>query len=164
MRSAALFALGLLACGQSGAADGVGRARIVLTGSPDTVRFEVPIVAQTCAGGAGILVHGERRGQGLLAWLRGGPQTDTGTYRLLTRGDTAAPRGVIVSVRFMVGDVAHGFTVDDGSATVMQVSPLLQLHVGGRGIETGPAGPRAADLDFEDARIDPDTVTCRVQP
>ena len=164
MRSAALLALCLVACGQSGAEDGIGRARIIATGTSDTVRFELPVVGQTCAGGAGVLVHGERRGQGLLVWLRGGMGSDTGTSRLSTRGDTAVARGVIAAVRYMVGDVAHGFTIDDGIATVTRPVPSLRLHISGRGMETMPAGRGLADLDFDHVSVAADTVPCRVQP
>lgn len=163
MRSAPLIALGLVACGQSGVA-ALGRARVVFTGKPDTARFEVPVVAQTCAGGAGVLVHGEQRGDGLLVWLRGGVPPDTGTYVLLTRGDTVTTRGAMVTMRFMVGDVAHGFALDDGAATVVRVVPALELHVSGRGLEMSPPGQRSAEVDFLHVSIDPDTISCRVRP
>ena len=164
MRSAALLVLSLVACGPSGGREDIGRARIIATGTSDTVRFELPVVGQMCAGGAGVLVHGERRGQGLLVWLRGGVQSDTGTYRLSTRGDTAAAWGVRAAVRYMVGDVAHGFTIDDGTATVTSPVPSLGLHVSGRGMETVPAGRGLADLDFDHVRVAADTVSCGVQP
>jgi hypothetical protein len=64
----------------------------------------------------------------------------------------------------MVGDVAHGFIVDDGTATVTRAAPSLQLHVGGRGMEIAPAGSRKVELDFEHVSVEPDTVPCRVQP
>lgn len=164
MRSAALVALSLAACAQSGASGGIGRALIISTGTSDTVRFEVPVTAQTCGGGMGVLVHGERRGLGVLVWLRGGVQADTGTYRLSTRGDTAAPRGVIAAVRYMVGDVAHGFTVDDGTATVVSPAPSLRLRVSGRGLENMPAGRGIADLELDGVSVVADTVPCEVQP
>ena len=161
MKPAALTVLCAVACGAP-TPGGIGRVGVALSGTTDTVRFEVPVVATMCADGAGVLVHGERRGQGLLVWLRGGAPPDTGTYPLLTRGDTAATSGAVVSVRFMVGDVAHGVTLDDGDATVVGATPQLELQVRGRGVETGLAGQRSAELALEHVTLEPDTVSCRL--
>ncbi len=156
------MALCAVACGAPTASSGIGRVRVALSGTPDTVRFEVPVVATMCADGASLLVHGERRGQGLLVWLRGGAPPDTGTYPLLTRGDTAATRGAIASVRFMVGDVAHGVTLDDGAATVASATPRLQVQVRGRGVESASAGQRSVELALEQVTLESDTVSCRL--
>ena len=162
MSRAALIALCAVACGAPSAPGGVGRVRIVLSGTPDTVRFEVPVAAMRCADGTGLLIHGERSGQGLLVWLRGGASPDTGTYPLLTRGDTTATRGALASVRFMVRDVAHGFTLDDGTATLARATPPLELQLRGLGVEAASAGQRRAELSLEQVTLQPDTVSCRV--
>lgn len=162
MKRVALIALGAMACGEPTVSGGIGRVRIALSGMPDTVRFEVPVVAMRCADGTGLLVHGERRGQGLLVWLRGDAPPDTGLYPLLTRGDTAAARGAVASVRFMIGDVAHGVTLDDGAATVARATPELQMQVRGHGLESASAGRRSAELTLEQVTVEPDTVSCRV--
>jgi hypothetical protein len=161
VKRAALMVLCAVACGAP-TSGGIGRVRVALSGTSDTVRFEVPVVATRCADGAGLLVHGERRGQGLLVWLRGGAPPDPGTYPLLTRGDTVATRGAIASVRFMVGDVAHGVTLDDGDATVAGATPQLEIQVRGRGVEMGLAGQRSAELALEHVTVEPDTVPCRL--
>lgn len=162
MRRIALVALAAAACGTPTDPTGTGRVRIALSGTPDTLRFEVAVVAAKCGNGAGVLVHGERRGQGLLVWLRGGEQPDTGTYPLLSRGDSTAPRGAIASVRYMVGDVAHGFALDDGVAIVARAIPPLRLQVRGHGVETAVAGQRSGELVLEDVTLAPDTVPCHV--
>lgn len=131
---------------------------------PDTVRFEVPVVAQRCGDGRGLLLHGARQGRGVLVWLRGGFPPATGTYPLLPRGDSVALRGVIVAVRFVLGDVAHGLTLDEGSANVTRTTPQLALQVRGVGLETTVAEQRTAEVALERVPLAPDTVPCRVQP
>ncbi|MGH7612538.1 MAG: hypothetical protein ACREMW_00670 [Gemmatimonadales bacterium] len=137
--------------------------RVVLARSRDTVRFEVPVVAQRCGDGRGVLLHGAREGQGVLVWLRGAYPPDTGAYPLLSRGDSVALRGVIAAVRFQLGDVPHGVTLEDGSANVTQATPELGLHVSGLGLETTVAEQRTAELVLERVPLAPDTVPCRVR-
>ena len=164
MTRAAWIALGAVACSDP-SAPGVGRVQIALTGTRDTVRFEVPVVAAPCGRGAGLLLHGELGGQGLLIWLRSAGRPDTGTYPLLTRGDTTAPRGAFASLRYMVGDVAHAVLLDDGAAMVVRSVPRLELQIRGHGLETAMAsvaGQRSAELDLEHVTLAPDTASCHV--
>jgi len=130
----------------------------------DTVHFEVPVVAQRCGDGRGVLMHGVREGRGVLVWLRGSYPPDTGAYPLLPRGDSVALRGVIAALRFQLGDVPHGLTLDEGSARVTRATPHLALHVRGVGLETTAAEQRTAELALERVPLAPDTVPCRVQP
>lgn len=159
--------LGLLAvaCGDPAAPGGIGRVQVALVGTNDTIRFEVPVTATRCAGSAGLLLHGEQRGQGVLVWLRGGGgQLDTATYPLLTRGDAITPRGVIAAVRYMVGEVAHGVTLDDGAATVTRAAPPIDLSIRGRGVEAAMAAQRNAEVELKGVTLGPDTASCRAQP
>ncbi len=155
-----------VACGDPTVRGGIGRVRIALIETNDTVRFEIPVTALRCGGaergGAGLLVHGERFGQGVLVWLRG-ERPDTGSYPLLTRGDTVAPRGAIAAVRFLVGDVAHGLTLDDGVVTVTRAAPPFELAIRGRGVETAVAAQRTAAVELERVTLGPDTASCRTQ-
>lgn len=160
MKRVAWIALSAVACRNAIAPGGVGRVQIALTGTRDTVRFEVPVIAAACGGGAGLLLHGERRGQGVLVWLRGAERP--GTYPLLARGDTAAPRGAIASIRYLVSEVAHGVTLDDGSATVTRATPPLELQIRGHAAETISAMQRSAEVVLERVTLAPDTVSCRV--
>jgi len=132
--------------------------------APDTVRFEVPVVAQRCGDGRGVLLHGAREGQGVLVWLRGSYPPDTGAYPLLPRGDSVALRGVIAAVRFQLGDIPHGLMLDDGSASVSRATPRLALRVRGVGLETSVAERHTAELALERVPLAPDTVPCGVRP
>ena len=166
MTRAALVALLVAACGAPTAPTGSGTVRLVATGSSDTVRFEVPVVAQRCVEGRGLLVHGARHGQGVLVLLRaaGGATLDTGAYRLLTRGDTTAARGAIAAVRFLVGEVAHGLTLDDGTATVRRATAPFTVRVRGIGLEMSLGQRRTAEFALERVPLAPDSVLCPPQP
>ncbi|MGE5743930.1 MAG: hypothetical protein ACM368_08350 [Gemmatimonadota bacterium] len=164
-RAAGCFAVALAACGNPAEPHGTGRVRLAVQGTTDTVRFEVPVIAQRCAGGGGVLVTGAREGQGVLLLLRSAtPAIDTGSYALLTRADSAALRGAIVAIRFSVGPTSHGLTVDDGTARVSRTAPTLAAGVRGHGVETGTAVQRTADLTVDDVPLAPDSAYCRVQP
>jgi hypothetical protein len=162
---AVLVGVAALACANTAAPQGTARVRLARAGAADTVRFEVRVVAQPCAEGNGILVTGARQGQGVLVWLRReGAAADTGTYPLLPRADSASVRGVIVAIRFVVGAMTHGLTVDDGIATVTRVTPTLALQVRGRGVDTGLEGQRSAELTLDRVPLAPGAASCRVQP
>jgi hypothetical protein len=164
-RAGAVLVAALAACGHPAEPHGTGRVRLAVQGTPDTVRFEVPVIARRCAGGGGVLVTGAREGQGVLLLLRSAdPTIDTGSYALMTRADSASLRGAIVAVRFSVGPVSHGLTVDDGAAKVSRASPTLAVGVRGRGVETGTRVQRTADLTVDDVPLAPDSAFCRVQP
>jgi hypothetical protein len=162
---AAVVLLGAACRGGSPALDGTGRALLTQTGSKDTIRFEVPVLAQRCGDGRGVVIRGAQRGEGLLLWIRtAGQSVDTGRYPLLTRGDSVTARGAIAAVRFAVGPVSHGLTIDDGAATVSQTTPTLSVAVSGHGIEQAPGSQRAAELSFTRVVLAPDTASCRAQP
>lgn len=164
-RTRACLAAMLVACGNPAEPHGTGRVLLAIQGSADTVLFEIPVIAQRCAGGGGVLVTGAREGQGVLLLLRSADLTvDTGSYVLLTRADSAAPRGAIAAIRFSVGPTSHGLTVDDGTARVSQTTPTLAAAVRGRGVETGTSAQRTADLTVVDVPLAPDSAFCRVQP
>ena len=155
----------VVSCGRPTTPQGRGQVRLVQTGELDTIQFEVPIRAQRCADGRGILVTGARQGQGVLVWLRADRAApDTGTYPLLARADSGTVRGVIAAVRFVIGPVTHGMTVDDGTATVTQSAPSYTLQVRGHGVEAGLGGPHSAELTLDRVPLTADTVSCQVQP
>lgn len=167
MRRRAVGCLGvaLAACGNPAEPHGTGRVHLAVQGTSDTVRFEVAVIARRCAGGGGVLVTGAREGQGVLLLLRSAESVvDTGSYVLLTRADSAALRGAIVAIRFSVGPMSHGLTVDDGTARVSRTTPTLAAVVSGRGVETGTAVQRTADIAVDDVPLAPDSAFCRVQP
>lgn len=169
-RARAVLMFALAACGDSSptAPHGTGRVRLVGVGSADTAHFEVPVTARRCADGRGILVTGAQAGQGVLVWLRStGAALDTGAYPLLTRGDSSGARGAIVAVRYAVGPVTHGLTVDDGVAIVTRTTPALDVAVRGNGLEVpsgGRGGQRTVELAADRVPLGPDPAFCRVQP
>jgi hypothetical protein len=164
-RVGASLAAALVACGNRAEPHGAGRVRLAIQGTSDTVRFEVPVIARRCAGGGGVLVTGAREGQGVLLLLRtADPAIDTGSYVLLSRADSAALRGAIVAIRFSVGPVSHGLTVDIGTARVSRTTPTLAADVRGRGVEAGTGAQRTADFTVDDVPLAPDSAYCRVQP
>lgn len=162
-RAGALLALA--ACGNPAEPHGTGRVHLAFQGTKDTIRFEVAVTAQRCAGGGGVLVTGAREGQGLLLLLRSaGPAIDSGSYVLLTRADSTAPRGAIVAIRFSVGPVSHGLTVEDGTARVTHAAPSLAVEVRGRGAEAGTGEQRTVELTVDGVPLESDSAFCRVQP
>lgn len=164
-RVGALFGAVLAACLSPDAPTGTARASLALQGTADTIRFEVPAIAQRCADGGGVLVTGARQGQGILLLLRSaGAPIDTGTYELLTRADSTASRGAIVAIRYSVGPVSHGLTVDDGSAMVTEALPSLTAEVLGRGAEAGTGAQRTAEVTVRHVPLAADSAFCRVQP
>lgn len=164
-RACALLVVSLAACQHGDEPHGTGRVRLTLQGTTDTIRFDVPVLGQRCVGGSGVLVTGARQGQGVLLMLRSPhPAIDTGSYALLPRADSTAERGAIVAIRFSVGPVSHGVTVDDGVATVARATPTLAVEVHGRGVEAGSGAQRTAVLTVDDVPLGSDSAFCRVQP
>jgi hypothetical protein len=154
----------LTACGNPAEPHGTGRVHLMVQGTKDTIRFEVPVIARRCAGGGGVLVTGAREGHGVLVLLRSTAQAiDTGSYVLLTRADSAALRGAIVAIRFSIGPTSHGLTVDDGTARISQTAPTLAAGVRGRGVEAGTGAQRTVDLTVDDVPLASDSAYCRVQ-
>lgn len=153
-----------VSCGDPTIPQGTGRVHLAQTGAADTIRFEVPVRAQRCVDGRGILVTGAHQGQGVLVWLRADRAApDTGTYPLLARADSGSVRGVVAAVRFVIGPVTHGLTVDDGTASVTQAAPAVTLQVRGHGVEPGLGGPQSVELTLDRVPLTADTVSCQVQ-
>jgi hypothetical protein len=164
---AAAATAGLYGCGgrpdtQTGS--GVAHVHISITGGGDTVGFRIPVRARRCADNRGVVLDGAQHGNGLLVWLRDGVgPPDGGNYPLLSRGDSAAPRGAIASVRYILGTVAHGVIVDSGSATLTREQPPYAVHVTGNGAEVAIPGRRSVELTADNVALARDTVNCQVQ-
>ncbi len=165
-----MIALGMAAvvCGCSQSSDsgggGVGHVHISITGGSDTVGFQVPVRARRCDDGRGVVIDGGQHGNGLLVWLRDGTSPpDAGTYPLLSRGDSAATRGAIASVRYIFGTVAHGLIVDSGSAALTSKRPPYALRINGNGAEAAMSGRHAVVMTADRVPLERDTVNCAVQ-
>lgn len=143
---------------------GVAHVHVSITGGGDTVGFRIPVRARRCADDRGVVFDGAQHGYGLLIWLRDGVgPPDGGNYPLLSRGDSAAPRGAIASVRYILGSVAHGVIVDSGSATLTREQAPYAVHLKGNGAEVAIPGRRSVELTVDNAPLERDTVNCVVQ-
>jgi len=143
---------------------GVGRVHITLGGANDTAGFQIPVRARRCGNGRGLVLDGALHGNGLLVWLRDGTRPPgNGSYPLLSRGDSAAPLGAIASVRFVVGTVAHGVTIDSGAAVLTRGTPPFAVHINGSGSDLAASGRRVVVLSADGVPLEPDTVSCVVQ-
>jgi hypothetical protein len=164
-----VVAAGAVLCGCGRSPDtqtgsGVAHVHISITGGGDTVGFRIPVRARRCADDRGVVLDGAQHGNGLLVWLRDGVgPPDDGNYPLLSRGDSAAPRGAIASVRYIFGTVAHGVIVDSGSATLTRDRPPYAIQVKGNGAEVAIPGRRSVEITADPVPLERDTVNCVVQ-
>lgn len=149
------------------AAEGRLTASVVVTADDtlrDTVRFAAPAVARHCGGGPDLLIEGVNAGSGVLLWLRPGDSEPAGAYRYASPTDSAGPRTAVAAVRYVLNDVARGFTVDSGSLEVARGDGRLGVRVRGSGL-TLPGGMRVAvAADFEGVPMPRDSVSCEREP
>jgi len=115
-------------------------------------------------GGRGVLIRGTQGGNGVLVWLRSGDSLAPGDFPLLERADTVAARGAVVAVRYMLGDVAHGFWADSGAVSVDRRADRLTITARGSGLELGAAGRTSLVASFGSITLGSDTVSCQVRP
>lgn len=164
-----MLALGsAAACGSSPSAP-ARLSAVVIRAAPnkDTVRFEAPATAAPCGRATlGLVLKGSSGGNGVMIWVRSGDSAAWGDFSLLARGDSSTARGAVVALRFMVGDAAHGVTLDSGAVSVTHVPPGRELHarVRGSGRETVVPSRVALDARFEAVPLARDTVTCMARP
>lgn len=163
MKPAVTAAVLALACGATSTPRGTARVVLTLTGTTEAVRFDVPVVAQRCGPGRGLIFHGEAGGTGVLVWLRDSAPPSTGTYPLVSRGDTTSPRGAIAAARFIVAQRTGGITIDDGEVTLSHATAPFALEVKGVGVETAFAQQRQVEMTFDGVPLLPDSVPCRVE-
>lgn len=149
------------ACGSS--APPPARLRALITRLPkDTVSFEAPAVAGRCGRpGLGLLLQGSAGGNGVLIWLRPGDSLASGEFSLLPRADSTTPRGATVAVRFMVGEAAHGLTLDSGAVAVTLTEASLSANARGSGLDHLAGGRADVDASFESVPLETDTVACQ---
>lgn len=129
----------------------------------DSVQFEAPGDAYRCGGGRGAVLQGAEHGNGVLVWLRYRDSLQTGDYPVLARSDTATARGAAVSVRFMVGGVAHGVALDSGELAVMAPGGRISARARGSGLDVAGAVRVTLDASFDTVPLGTDTITCRAQ-
>jgi hypothetical protein len=111
-----------------------------------------------------VLLYGLNGGNGVIVWLRDRDSVASGDWPVLQRGDTSTPRGAVVGVRFVIGDVAHGVSLDSGAVSVTRADSVISLHAGGSGLELAAASRVALDARFEWVPLEGDTVPCLARP
>ncbi len=110
-----------------------------------------------------MLVQGTKDGNGVLLWLRYEDSVQGGEFPMLGRGDTGAPHGAIVAVRFMIGDAAHGVTLDSGTVSVTPADGLLTARARGSGLDVAGVGRVALEASFDSVVAGSDTAVCQVK-
>lgn len=130
----------------------------------DTARIALRVEAHRCGHGADVLIQGISGGDGVLIWTRSGGAEHGGSYPLLTRGDSLTPRGAMVSVRWMIGDIARGIALDSGVVTLVPAGQRISVRARGSGLDYAAGQRVAVDASVDAALLAPDTANCRVQP
>jgi hypothetical protein len=150
------------ACGGGDPSSPSLRATVVRP-DPDTLRFEVPAAALRCSNGNAVLLQGaDERGSGVLVRLRYRDSLVAGVFPFIALGDSIAPRGANVAVRYMKGDVAHGLALDSGAVDLTTTGDTLAARVRGSGLE---ASVRVAvDASYTPMPLSADTTPCRYLP
>ena len=110
-----------------------------------------------------MLLRGATGGNGVVVWLRTPDSVGAGPWPLLQRGDTVSPRGGTVGVRFMVGDLAYGSTLDSGTVVVARAGHALSVEASGTALQ-GAAGRVALVATFDAVPVGADTVSCTSRP
>lgn len=148
------------ACGSASEQQGRLEARVTVP-PRDSLRFETPASASPCREGGAVVLQGVEHGNGVLVWLRFGESLGPGDYPVLARGDTSAPRGGAVSVRFMLGSAAHGLALDSGRVGVEVAGGRLTARAGGSGLDLTGAVRVTLDATFTAVSLGTATVACR---
>ena len=109
----------------------------------------------------GLLLEATAGGDGVLLWLRS-DSLPHGVFPILGVRDTVTARGAIVAVRYMTGELGHGYALDSGSVSTQDSAGTLTLRVAGSGLET-PGGFRPfldATLERVTIPVPGDTISC----
>jgi hypothetical protein len=112
----------------------------------------------------GMLLQGSEGGNGVLVWIRSGDSIAAGEFPLLARGDSSSTHGATVAVRYMIGDLAHGFTLDSGGVSLSSGGGALSAVARGSGVEVGGRGRVALEASFTSVPLGSDTVPCQARP
>jgi hypothetical protein len=157
--------VGGAACGNSQAPAARLEARVSRLNA-ETTRFDAPATAVRCGHSkpGGLLLQGSEGGNGVLVWIRSRDSIAAGEFPLLARGDSSSTHGATVAVRFMVGDLAHGLTLDSGGLSLAPAAGVLSASARGSGVEVGGQGRVALEASFTSVPLGSDTVPCQVRP
>jgi hypothetical protein len=145
-----------------------GRVTVRVQYTPrDTTPFAGAARFHRCGppdGKHGFLLDGTDKGNGILIWLRTPDATPAGSYPILSRWDTAAVRGAVVAIRFVIGDAAHGLALDSGSVTVTAASgAVASARMIGAGLEAEGGRHVHAEARVGATALAADTADCAVR-
>jgi hypothetical protein len=130
----------------------------------DSASIALTVEARRCGHGADALIQGIAGGNGVLIWTKSGQGTEHGgAYPLLSRGDSTTPRGAVVSLRWMIGDIARGVTLDSGVVTIVSAGDRIGVRTRGSGLDYAAGQRVAVDASVEGVVFAADTVNCKVQ-
>jgi hypothetical protein len=129
----------------------------------DAVELELAGAAKPCASGGGRMLTGTNGLQGMLVWIvtEGGP--DSVAFPINRGADSVPVPHARVSLRYLIGDVAHAIALDSGT---VEVRPERQggITVGGSVVGSGfDSGENLRPLvraTFQGIRVLPDSATC----
>jgi len=130
----------------------------------DTVRFSLPATTHRCTDGRAILLEAvSPEGSGVLVLLRFRDSLVSASFPVVAPGDTTAP-GAVVTVRYLIRDVSHGFFFDSGAVQLRRKAGRLAGHIEGSGIETGIHTPTRIEYHDVPLPLPTDTVSCAFVP
>jgi len=131
----------------------------------DSVVFVAPATAHLCSGGRALLLQAaDDHGNGALLLLRHGDSLVTARLPLIALGDSITPRGANAAFRYMIGDVAHGLSLDSGTVDLTVSGGALTARAHGSGLDVGVRV--AVDAAYGGVLLPAaaDTVPCRFMP
>jgi hypothetical protein len=164
VRSLVVVLVLLAGCGDDDVADPDMVQTLVVKPPHDSTRFSVPAKARRCGDGRSLLLEAaSQAGSGVLVMFKVPDSVTAGSYPVLWAGDTAARKGAMVSVRYVIRDSPSSFALDSGTVDLERAGERLRGRIVGRGIEN--AIRMFASVEFHDVPLRPstDTVNCLYQ-
>ena len=129
----------------------------------DTIQLSLPATTVLCKSGHSLLVESlNPEGSGVLVWLRYRDSLTSDSFPILMPGDTGAPTGAVVALRFFLHDTPHSYTLDSGRVHVRRTADAISVRSAGVGVES--AIRIRAQFASGDIPIGRDSVSCNYTP
>jgi hypothetical protein len=102
-------------------------------------------------------------GSGVLVLLHFRDSLVSASYPVVVPGDTATP-GAVVTVRYLLRDVSHGFVFDSGAVQVRRAGDKVSGRADGTGVENAIRTP--THIEYHDVALPArtDTMPCSFVP
>jgi hypothetical protein len=126
----------------------------------DTIRFHARAAAYRCKDGRGLLFEAVSHASGVLVWLRGAPDSTTGSYAVLGTRDSVTRRGAIVAVRFAAQAVPHTVSLDSGTVVVSDSGDARRIAISGSGLDLNGGTRPALRATFTALPAPTDSAPC----